>query len=174
MGTGFLIFIQDESGEIVVTLCGQYDGNPSCVGNELVEFLRSRTVGLVNGIRNEEDPCFNGMPDLACQCVCHLKHWVDKMKNPQGELGDGKILAGGLYVQPSPKISQTELQEGPSNATILRTNASVSALCLLSAPPTLPPLPLVHLVCPIPRLLLCYSRACLPACLSLSFLCFCV
>jgi len=72
MGTRSLIHIKD--GDVVIaTIYRQFDGYPSGLGQELANFLKSRT--LINGISKGQTSKThaNGMGCLAAQLVTHLK-----------------------------------------------------------------------------------------------------
>lgn len=60
MGTRSTTAVKDEDGKTLVTLYRPYDGYPTGHGQELADFLKSRTL-------------INGMGCLAAQLVTHLK-----------------------------------------------------------------------------------------------------
>ena len=83
MGTRCLTFVYD--GDItstpIINLYRQYDGYPEGHGAELARFLGRGK--LVNGLRGDNAPSFNGMGCLAAQLVARFK--------------DGP---GGFYLEP--------------------------------------------------------------------------
>ena len=80
MGTRCLTFVYDDSStddgsaEAIMCIYRQFDGYPSGHGNELAQFLNSKT--LVNGYGEQNSIEANGMSCLAAQLVVQLKHGV--------------------------------------------------------------------------------------------------
>lgn len=86
MGTRSTTKINDEQGDTLVTLYRQFDGYPTGHGQELADFLNSKT--LINGFGDSESKAHaNGMGCLAALLISHLKG--DKIGNvyvtPQGD-----------------------------------------------------------------------------------------
>lgn len=73
MGTRAKITILDEQHKDIICLYSQYDGYPSGVGQQIVDFLKDKK--LVNGISVSEpsSPQLNGMGDLAVRLIVYLK-----------------------------------------------------------------------------------------------------
>jgi hypothetical protein len=72
MGTRSTTTIKNEDGKVLVTIYVQYDGYPDGLGQELADFLSSRTV--INGFGTETATNYaNGMGCLAAQLIGHLK-----------------------------------------------------------------------------------------------------
>jgi hypothetical protein len=70
MGTRSLICFYDEAGNVICVLYTQCDGYVSGNGKKLINYLKYKL--MVNGISGNQ-PCFNGMGDLALRCIAHLK-----------------------------------------------------------------------------------------------------
>lgn len=73
MGTGCLTRVIDDDGAILLVFLRRTDGYPAGHGKEIVDFLQSRKMVLGITRKHDAGECFNGMPDLACQLLAHLK-----------------------------------------------------------------------------------------------------
>jgi hypothetical protein len=83
MGTRSLTFVKNEDNEPIINMYRQYDGYPSGMGVDLLEFLDG--LHMVNGIRvGEKKRIANGVHCLAAQLVSHFK-----------------ADAGGIYLYPT-------------------------------------------------------------------------
>lgn len=69
MGTRSTTKVYDGDHMVLALYC-QYDGYPSGVGQQLVEFIKSKP--FVNGIYDDEN-VFNGIGCFSAQLVAHLK-----------------------------------------------------------------------------------------------------
>jgi len=76
MGTRSITVVRDDEGNKIIEMYKQYDGYPSGMGMELMNFLKGGVV--VNGYSTSSDNVrqFNGMECLAAQLVAHFKEGV--------------------------------------------------------------------------------------------------
>ena len=74
MGTRSITTVLDDNGNKIIEMYKQYDGYPSGLGKELVDFIKAGV--LVNGYGNSSQKEFNGISCFAAQLVEHFKDGV--------------------------------------------------------------------------------------------------
>lgn len=87
MGTRALVIVKenDKESQTLVNIYRQYDGYPSCLGQDIVNILNKGDVEILSGFWKQQAPeHFNGMSCLAAYLVGELK---------------GKAI-GNIYLQP--------------------------------------------------------------------------
>lgn len=100
MGTRATTVIRNEEGDVILTMYRQMDGYFNGHGREIVDFISKGK--LVNGFSfgSKFGEVFNGMGDLACQLVAHLKRpktdYGSRAKKPR------KIQSVGMHYITAP------------------------------------------------------------------------
>ena len=93
MGTRSITRVVDEYNQPIIEMYKQFDGYPSGLGMDLLEFVLSKT--LVNGLRlNEGISAANGMEDFAAQLITYFK--------------ESHLNAGHVYLYPPDAISEED------------------------------------------------------------------
>lgn len=122
MGTRSLTRILDDADREIICLYRQYDGYPSGMGQDLVDFLLP--ILLVNGLSLvEERPVANGMGCLAAQLVAHFKEEPGGIYLfPPGttDVGEEYVYTirdkGGFHIRAYNVWGETTLFDGPVRA----------------------------------------------------------
>jgi hypothetical protein len=108
MGTRSTLTIKDDKGNILLHMYRQFDGYPSGMGKDIVEFISKGK--LVDGypIGSKFGEVFNGMGELACQLITHFKESYRDVifdKNGKAKVVKRKTV-GNFYI-----ISKKEFQK---------------------------------------------------------------
>jgi len=110
MGTRSITRVRDEGDKVIIELYKQYDGYPSGLGKELLEFIESKT--MVNGFGSDK-MVFNGINDFAAQLVEELK---------QGQVG-------GVYLFSHTKGSRANILNLHGAEYLYEIDANLKVRC---------------------------------------------